>query len=91
MFCTVSWFDCTQYLVEHDVHTGPWCVPLLTSQTWWLHKRRLLSVPSHLGGQALQVPFPEIQSLDDTSGGELEQVVRTLHPALVRWTIKAGH
>lgn len=48
-------------------------------------------MPSHLGGQALQVPFPEIQSSDGTSGGNLEQVVRTFRPALVRWTIKVGH
>lgn len=33
-FRTVSGFGCAQYLVEHDVHTGPWCVPLLTSQVW---------------------------------------------------------
>lgn len=42
------------------------------------------SLPSQLGGQALQVPFPEIQSSDGTSGGNLEPVVRMLRPAFVR-------
>lgn len=31
-FKTVSWFNCTRYLVEHDVHIGPWCVPPFTSR-----------------------------------------------------------
>lgn len=70
-FKTVSWFNCTQYLVEHDVHIGPCWVPPFASPVWQLHKRELLFLLSHLGGLALQVPFSEIHDPEMTAAGEI--------------------
>lgn len=72
-FKTVSWFNCTQYLVEHDVHIGPCWVPPFASPVWQLHKRELLFLLSHRGGAISR----DTWSWDGSSRGNLEQGIRT--------------
>lgn len=76
---TVSWFNCTQYLLEHDVHTqrplvsATFHIPSMAAP----QKRTAVFAQSFGRTGSSSAISRDIGSLDGTSRGNLDQDVRT--------------